>query len=214
MPTALTWQTMSEPFGGMPTRWDPDPGPSSRVAVVLPGSGYSPAHPLLEFGRQSLLEHGWTVQQVWWDQPRDLQDRGDTSEWVCQQATVVLDAEADADRLLVLAKSLGTLASPVVAGRGLDAIWMTPLFSSADSIEAIRAGAATGAHQLLVGGLSDPEWDSERANELATKEAGIEVAEFADATHFMHVPDNALRSVEIQSEVSRAVDTFLTQIAR
>jgi hypothetical protein len=205
---------VSEPFGGLPTRWDPDSGPSSRVAVVLPGAGYSPAHPLLEFGRQSLLQHGWTVQQVWWDQPRVRQNRDETSEWVRQQATAVLDAEAGADRLLVLAKSLGTLASPVVAERGLDAIWMTPLFSMTDSIEAIRANAATGAHQLLVGGLSDPEWDSETAIELMDQETGIEVAEFADATHFMHVPNNVLRAVEIQAAVSRAVDAFLAQITR
>ncbi len=91
------------------------------------GSSYSPAHPLLEFGRQSLLQHGWTVQQVWWDQPRDMQNRQDTAEWVCQQADAALDAESEADRLLVLAKSLGTLASPVVAERGFDAISMTPL---------------------------------------------------------------------------------------
>lgn len=203
---------MSEPFGGKPTRCDPDRGPSGRVAVVLPGSGYSPAHPLLEFGRQSLLQHGWTVQQVWWDQPRDLQDDDDTLEWVRQQATAVLDAEVDAERLLVLAKSLGTLASPVVAERGLDAIWMTPLFSMPDSIEAIGTNAAAGARQLLIGGLSDPAWDSKCANELESREASIEVVEFADATHFMHVPDDALRSVEIQLGVSRAVDAFLSAI--
>jgi hypothetical protein len=133
---------------------------------------------------------------------------------VRQQATAVLNAEAGADRLLVLAKSLGTLASPVVAERGLDAIWMTPLFSMTDSIEAIRTNAATGAHQLLVGGLSDPEWDSETATELMDQETGIEVAEFADATHFMHVPNNVLRAVEIQAAVSRAVDAFLAQITR
>jgi hypothetical protein len=204
---------MSEPFGGMPTRWDPDSGPSGRVAVVLPGSGYSPSHPLLEFGRQSLLQHGWTVQQLWWDQPRGVHEREETSTWVRQQATSALDAEADADSLLVLAKSIGTLASPLVAQRGLDAIWLTPLFSTRATIEAIRADADMGAHQLLVGGLSDPEWDSEIANDLATHE-GIDVAEFADATHFMHAPNDALRSVEIQAGVCRAVDAFLTQVTR
>ncbi len=95
----------------MPTRCDPDRGPSGTVAVVLPGSGYCPAHPSLELGRQSLLQHGWTVQQVWWDQPRDLQDDDDIGVGARQQATAVLDAEVDAERLLVPAKSLGTLAS-------------------------------------------------------------------------------------------------------
>jgi hypothetical protein len=204
---------MSEPFGGIPTRWDPDSGPSRSVAVVLPGAGYSPAHPLLEFGRQSLLQHGWTVQQVWWNQTRQLDSSLDMTAWVCQQATAALDAETDADRVLVLAKSLGTLASPVVAERGRTAIWMTPLFSMTDSIEAIRANAASGARQLLVGGLADPQWDSVRAHELA-QEDGIDLTEFADATHFMHVDGDALRSVEIQLEVSRAIDAFLSLLAR
>ncbi|MEP6666998.1 MAG: hypothetical protein ABJA81_11165 [Nocardioidaceae bacterium] len=124
----------------------------------------------------------------------------------------MLEAEPEAERLLVVAKSLGTLASPVVAERALDAIWMTPLFSMPKSIEAITVNAATGARQLLVGGLADSEWQSESAHDLAAREAGIEVAEFADASHFMHVPDDALRSVEIQSGVSRALDAFLSDI--
>ncbi len=44
-----------------------------------------------------------------------------------------------------------------------------------DSIEAIRTNAVAGARQLLVGGLCDPQWDPNRANELATQEVGIEV---------------------------------------
>lgn len=56
-------------------------------------------------------EDGWTVQQVWWDQPRDLQDDDDIGVGARQQAAAVLDAEVDAERLLVPAKSLGTLAS-------------------------------------------------------------------------------------------------------
>lgn len=83
-----------------------------------------------------------------------------------------------------------------------------------DSIEAIRTNAVAGARQLLVGGLCDPQWDSNRANELATKEVGVEVVEFTDATHFMHAPGDALRSVEIQLEVSRAVDRFLAEVTR
>ena len=151
---------MSAPFGSLPTRWDPDAGPSDHVAVVLPGAAYSPSHPLLEFGRQALLQHGWTVQQVWWDWPAG---REATTEarlaFVADEARTALNREAAASRLMVLAKSLGTLASPVAAERGLPGVWLTPLFDVPVSIDAIASAAAGNdehapAPQLLVGGLN------------------------------------------------------------
>jgi len=198
---------MSQPFGGMPTRWDPPSGPSDRVAVILPGAGYSPSHPLLEFGRQALVQHGWTVQQVWWDQPDDDRSDDALSAWVCDQARAALEAETQARSRLVMAKSLGTLAAPTVAELGLDAVWFTPLFQHPTSIDAIARNAAAGARQLLVGGLADPAWDAARAREL-----GGEVVDYAEATHFVHVPDNAVRTVEVHLEIARAVEEFLTRL--
>lgn len=58
---------MSDPFT-IPTRFD---GAHDRVAVVVPGVGYSPARPLLHFARGVLLQHGWTVQELWWRVPDD-----------------------------------------------------------------------------------------------------------------------------------------------
>ncbi|MFE1328968.1 hypothetical protein [Streptomyces microflavus] len=47
---------MSDPSPfAMPTRFDGDPG---RVALVVPGVGYSPARPLLHFAREVLRQHG------------------------------------------------------------------------------------------------------------------------------------------------------------
>ncbi len=116
---------MSAPFGGMPTRWDPDGGPSTRVALIVPGAGYSPAHPLLEFCRQSLSQHGWTVQQLWWDQPPGEHTVDERAGWVGDQVRSALDA---------------------------------------------------------------------------------------DATHFMHVPGDAVRSAQIHVEVTRVVDGFLGRL--
>ncbi len=199
---------MSAPFGGMPTRWDPDVGPSPRVALIVPGSGYSPAHPLLEFGRQSLNQHGWTVQQLWWDQPSGAHGVDARADWVCDQVRSALESETEATQLLVVAKSLGTLAAPVALERGLDAIWLTPLFgSAAASITAIGLNAQAGASQLLIGGGADPEWDPVQARAL-----GCDVVDIADATHFMHMPGDAVRSAQIQLEVTGAVDAFLQRL--
>ena len=189
-------------FGGLPTRWEPT-GPPRGLAVVAPGRAYPPSAPLLDFARLALLHHGFTVQQLWWDSTT----RGDedAEEWVRRHVAAAL-AEEDADHVVVVGKSLGTLAASYAAERGLDAIWFTPLLVEPAVAEAIGANAG---RQLLVGGLTDGLWDAAAARELADN--GCDVLEVADADHGMGTPD-AVRTAEIHLEVARAVDSFLRAI--
>ena len=135
-------------FGGLPSRWEPS-GRSRGLALVAPGRAYPPSAPLLDFARQALLQHGFTVQQLWWDSTT----RGDEDpeQWVRRHIEVAL-AEERADHVLVVGKSLGTRAASYAAERGLDAIWFTPLLVDAAVAEGIAANAG---RQLLVGGLAD-----------------------------------------------------------
>ena len=189
-------------FGGLPTRWEP-PGESRGVALVAPGRAYSPSAPLLEFARRALLQHGLTVQQLWWDTTTKGEEDGDS--WVRRHVEAALASE-DADRVLVVGKSLGTRAASYAAERGLDAIWFTPLLVEAPLAEAI---AANPGRQLLVGGLADDLWDAGVARELADN--GCSVLEVADADHSMGT-DDAVRTAEIHLEVARAVEAFLSHL--
>jgi len=188
-------------FGGLPTRWEPA-GASRGLALVAPGRAYSPSAPLLDFARIALLQHGFTVQQLWWD----ATSRGDedAEAWV-RRHVAAAHAQEDADHVLVVGKSLGTRAASYAAERGLDAIWFTPLLVDPVVAEGIAANAG---RQLLVGGLADELWDPAVARELA--DAGCEVLEVPDADHSMGTPD-AVRTVEIHLEVARAVDAWLSQ---
>lgn len=189
-------------FGGLPTRWEPS-GPSRGLAVVAPGRAYPPSAPLLEFARQALVQHGFTVQQLWWDSTA----RGDEAAepWVRRHVEAAL-AEERADHVLVVGKSLGTRAASYAAERGLDAIWFTPILVEPEVAEAIAANAG---RQLLVGGLADELWDPAIARELADN--GCDVLEVPDADHGMGT-DDAVRSAEIHLEVARAVEAFLSQV--
>lgn len=186
-------------FGGLPTRWEPK-GESRGLALVLPGRAYSPSAPLLEFTRRALVQHGFTVQQVWWDATTRGDEDGD--QWVRRQVVDAL-AEEDADHVVLVGKSLGTRAAPYAAERGLDAIWLTSLLVEPTVAEAIAADAG---RQLLVGGLADELWDPVVAQELADN--GCDVLAVADADHSM-ATDDAVRTAEIHLEVARAVDAFL-----
>jgi hypothetical protein len=194
-------------FGGLPSRWEPV-GASRGVALVAPGRAYPPSAPLLEFARRALLQHGFTVQQLWWDSTT----RGDedAEPWVRRHVEAAHAAEQHrpgvGDHVLLVGKSLGTHAASYAAERGLDAIWLTPLLTVPAQAEAIAANAG---RQLLVGGLQDGLWDTAIARELA--DAGCDVLEVADADHAMGT-DDAVRTAEIHLEVARAVEAFLSQI--
>ena len=190
-------------FGGAPTRWEP-PGESRGVALVAPGRAYSPSAPLLEFTRRALLQHGFTVQQIWWDTTTRSQD--DPAEPWVRRHVEAAHAREDADRVLLVGKSLGTRAASYAAELALDAIWLTPLLVDPVVAEGI---AANPGSQLLVGGLADELWDAAVARELA--DAGCEVLEVADADHGMGAAD-AVRTAEIHLEVARAVEAFLSQV--
>lgn len=192
-------------LGGLPTRWEPAE-PSRGLALVLPGRAYSPAAPLLEFARQGLLQHDFTVQQVWWDAgSRTEEEVGDPEPWVRRHVADALEAEP-ADRVVLVGKSLGTWAAAYAAERGLDAIWFTPPLARPAVAEAI---AANPGRQLLVGGLADDLWDAEIAEELA--DAGCDVHEVRAADHSLLTPD-AVLSAGIQLGVARATDEFLRSL--
>ena len=190
-------------FGGLPTRWEPA-GASRGLALVAPGRAYPPTAPLLDFARVALQQHGFTVQQLWWDSTTRGEE--DPEAWVRRHVAAAL-AEEDADHVLVVGKSLGTRAASYAAERGLDAIWFTPLLVEPVVAEAIAANAG---RQLLVGGLADELWDAAVARELADN--GCDVLEVPDADHGMAVPGDAVRTAEIHLEVARAVEAFLSQV--
>src|SRR5690606_18271412 len=88
--------------------------PSLTSAVVLPGRGYPVDGPLLFFAQVALRRRGVDVTALRWSPPPDL-DAAGAPDWVARQREPVLAAGG---RPLVVAKSLGSFAGPVVAERG------------------------------------------------------------------------------------------------
>jgi|SoiMethySBSTD1v2_1073268.scaffolds.fasta_scaffold371920_3 hypothetical protein len=174
-----------------------------RLGLVLPGRGYTPAAPLLAFASQALEQHGYAVDQVWWDARTCPDD--DPGGWVRDQAVAALAARPDVpESTVVVAKSLGTRAAPWVAQQGFDAIWLTPLLFVDDLVAGI---AAHPGRQLLVCGQADEAWDADVAAGL--RREGCDVMEIPDADHGLCVPGDVVRSTEIHVEVARRTAAFL-----
>ena len=142
----------------------PQSGPA-RSAIVAPGGGYGPDGPLLMYARLAVERRGGLVRPIVWELSRDT-DFSLLRRHVASQVESAVDelTAATGAAPVIVAKSLGSLAAPLVADRGLAAVWFTPLLTDEPTVAAL--GRATGP-SLLVGGTADPYWDGETARSVA-----------------------------------------------
>jgi len=180
-------------------------GTNGRVAVILPGTSYTPNHPLLYYARQVLLAHGWSVQEVWWSSEDldDFQRFGWATSGVIETAKAALDKVADQNPLVV-GKSLGSLALPFVSERGWPAIWLTPLLNLPELANALKT--ATGK-TLLVGGTADDYWDGAIA-----KASGHQVLEMQGAHHGLEISGDPSASVRLLGELVDVMKAFVESL--
>lgn len=168
----------------------------------MPGASYTPNHPLLYYTRQLLLAHGWSVEEVWWNSEvlDDFQRLGWESTGVIETARAALDKVADRNPLVV-GKSLGTLALPLVSERGWPAIWLTPLLTRPELVDALKS--ATGK-TLLVGGTPDDYWDG-----TVARSSGHQVLEMQGAHHGLEIAGDPSASVLLLGQLVAAMEIFV-----
>jgi hypothetical protein len=105
---------------------------------------------------------------------------------------------------VVIGKSLGSLAAPVAADRGLAAVWFTPLLTDEPTVAALRRAMGPC---LLVGGTADPDWDGQTARSLTA-----DVVEIDGADHAMVVPGRLTESAAALGQIISAVEDFLDHV--
>jgi len=173
-----------------------------RSAVLAPGGNNSAEVPLLMYARLAAERRGALVRVIAWD----LVQGGGVSQ---QREMVASKVSAAVEELtaaagaapLVIGKSLGSLAAPVVADRGLAAVWFTPLLTDDVTVAALRR--STGPF-LLAGGTADQFWDARIARSVTA-----DVIEIDGADHAMFVPGPASKSAIVLGQVMTAVEDFL-----
>ena len=176
---------------------------SGGRALVLPGSGYTVDHPLLFWSCQVLAGAGWDVATLRWDAAGVTTD--DYRQFVEAGADLLDGQFADADRTLVLAKSLGSFAAAWASARRYPAIWLTPVMTDEFVAATLRTYAAPS---LLVGGTADPLW--RRPLEQPHDQ---QVIEFPDADHALHSSAGWRTSLDVLRETLTAVETFAASVA-
>lgn len=174
-------------------------GDPARSVVLLPGIRYFSQAPLLWFAREAAQAGGWSVVEVDERAPRDQEPFG----WMRGQAGAALELAAGAERIVIVGKSLGSAAAPMVSG---PAVWLTPLLDQpaiADSIN--RATAPT----LLAGSRADSTW----ADGPAPGNAALEVLELDGLDHSLQVSRDPLASLDVLRDVTARVSAFLERLS-
>lgn len=178
---------------------------AGRSAIVAPGGGYGPDGPLLMYARLAVERRGGLVHPVVWELPRGSDFSRQRLRVASQVGSAVDELTAAAGAApVVIGKSLGSLAAPVAADRGLAAVWFTPLLTDELTVAALRR--ATGPC-LLVGGTADRFWDGQAARSLPA-----EVVEVDGADHGMFVPGGLAASAAVLGQVITAVEDFLGHV--
>jgi hypothetical protein len=176
-------------------------GDPQRCVIVLPGVRYFSQAPLLWFAREAALAGGWSVLELSERAPAD----GDPFEWMRDRAQSAL-AATEAERAVVVGKSLASAAAPLVAEHAVPAIWLTPLLVRPDVVSALKA---TRAPTLLVGSTTDPTWaEGERPENDV-----LEIVELDGLDHSLQVEGDPLVSLDVLRQVTQRVAAFLEERA-
>jgi hypothetical protein len=176
-----------------------DPG---RCAVLLPGVRYFSQAPLLWFAREAAQARGWSVLELSERAPADEEPFA----WMRARAERALEA-ASADTVVVIGKSLGSAAAPLVAERRLAAVWLTPLLIRPDVVAALGSSSAPS---LLVGSTADPTWSDGEQPEGDS----IVVVEFDGLDHSLQVEGDPLASLDVLRQVTERIGAFLEDRVR
>jgi len=176
-------------------------GDPKRCVVLLPGVRYFSQAPLLWFAREVAQAGGWSAVEVDERAPADEEPFA----WMRDQAQRAVEA-TDADHVVVVAKSLGSAAAPMVAESGLPAVWLTPLLVRPDVVEGLRGATAPA---LAIGSPDDPSWGE---GELPDNPA-LEVLELPGLDHSLQMPGDPLASLDVLRTVTSRITSFLARVS-
>jgi len=176
-----------------------------RAAILAPGGNYSADGPLLMYARRAVERRGGSTCPIEWQFSGNLDFEQQREQVAAQVTSAIEEMTATAGAApVVIGKSLGSLAAPVVADRGLAAVWFTPLLTDEPTVVALLR--ATGPC-LLAGGTADQVWDGKIARSVTP-----DVVEIDDADHGMFVPGPLADSAAVLAQVTMAVEEFLDRV--
>ena len=204
----------------VPNTFFQQPGSSTRIAIMLPGIGYTCQMPLLYYLTNLMLALGADVLWVEYQYNRrpDFQALSDDEQkrWLLSDVTAACHAALARpyDLVTLAGKSLGTIAlghlltkEPQFAHS--QAIWLTPLLKN----EMLR-GQLREARQrsLLAIGTSDKQYDPSVLEELKAL-SNVRAVILEEADHSLEIKGQLLKSIKFIGDLMREIELFVVRNA-
>ncbi len=188
-----------------------------QLAILLPGLGYTLDMPLFYYTEHLLLERGWDVLRVEYAYNKrpefPTMPEPERARWLFEDATAAYRAglaQGEYKRLLLVGKSLGTLAMGHLLTMEeqtvpVRAVWLTPLLGQERLREQI---SHYGGPSLFVIGAADPHYDPAILDELCRATNGESVV-VEGADHGMDIEGDPVASVRALEQVVDGMVRFL-----
>ncbi|WP_203333413.1 alpha/beta hydrolase [Planococcus beigongshangi] len=188
--------------------------PSTRLAVVLPGAGYTAQAPLLHFATDICLQQGYdvlTVNYRYNDAFYDDFTMEEISDAIRFDVNAVIDAvmaETSYNEYSLIGKSLGTIAMASALARPVfhnaKTIWLTPLIQRPDVFDAMHSLPNQAIGFI---GDEDPNFDAGRFEKLKTNPQ-LDLRLVPGTDHSLKLPGQPLASIDVLKEIMSEIEKF------
>lgn len=200
----------------VPTVYLRQPGAADRIAVLLPGQGYTAEMPLFYYAEDVLIAAGADVLRVdyrYHQRPAFGQaDQDERQRWLLTDATAVYRtarARRPEAEIVLVGKSLGTISiahllASESSAAAVRAVWLTPLLHLGSvRTQIIRSGARS----LVAIGSADPVYEPAVLDQA--RAAGCAVVTVDGADHGFDIPGDVIASLRAVEAVVRDLEEFL-----
>lgn len=187
---------------------------SRKLAILLPGAGYTVQAPMLHYATGVLINRGFDVLHVNYQYNDSFYDDFGTEELnkaINYDVNLVLDyilQDKSYDDYCLIGKSIGTMAMRSVLDRdgfkSAKAVWMTPLIHRDDVLNAMVSSQNNG---LCFIGDNDWCYSSERFAKIE-ENPNITSKLIPNVNHSLEYNEDALSSIDVLKDVIRAIEDF------
>lgn len=208
---------LTDPADALPHVFLQAEGGSDALALLFPGYGYRASMPLLHYAERALLWRGADVLRL--ELAYDTDPAFGQAEPAARRARIRADAEraahaalarADYRRIVLVGKSMGTLAladlvGGILSGHAPACAWLTPLLND----ERLREAALEQRPPSLFAiGTADPLHDARTLGDLVAATRGRAVV-VEGADHSLDVPGDMAATLHALHEVMDAFEGLL-----
>ncbi|OIK11671.1 alpha/beta hydrolase [Bacillus sp. MUM 13] len=187
---------------------------SEKLAILLPGAGYTVQAPILHYSTGVFINKSFDVLQVKYQYNNEFYadfSMDELSEAIKMDVHTVLDsvrAEKTYENVYLIGKSIGTIAMSSVLEREefkkAKAIWLTPLIQREDVLGSMAGSVNKG---LFIIGDKDPYYSEERFLKGA-ENPNITPRLIANVNHSLEYDEDIVESIDVLKSIIKDIENF------